>query len=174
MINAPFARECQSFLQQSCCSLGLKILDLSMRWSELSAATIKHRPRVSHMASIRQIEANRSNAKRSTGPKTAAGKTRSSRNALRHGLARSAIGDAAEIENVAVAIARGLGHQVTQASAMALARQKLALLRLRSLRQAMLAALLNCPVPAGVKRMNILDRYERAALAKQKRALRAL
>ncbi|MDA9454357.1 hypothetical protein ABIF61_003047 [Bradyrhizobium japonicum] len=94
------------------------------------------------MASIRQIEANRSNAKRSTGPKTAPGKARSSQNALRHGLARSAIGDAAEIENLAVAIARGLGHPVTPDAAMALARSKLALLRLRSLRQAMMAALL--------------------------------
>ena len=38
------------------------------------------------MASEKQIAANRANAKRSTGPKTAAGKLRSSRNAFRHGL----------------------------------------------------------------------------------------
>ena len=38
------------------------------------------------MASKRQIDANRRNAQRSTGPRTAAGKTRSSANALRHGL----------------------------------------------------------------------------------------
>src|SRR5262249_40328538 len=38
------------------------------------------------MTSLRQIEANRDNALKSTGPKTEAGKQRSRRNALRHGF----------------------------------------------------------------------------------------
>ena len=38
------------------------------------------------MATQSQIEANRNNAKQSTGPRTQAGKQRSSRNALKHGL----------------------------------------------------------------------------------------
>ena len=38
------------------------------------------------MVSRRQLEANRSNAKRSTGPKTGLGKARAARNSLRHGL----------------------------------------------------------------------------------------
>lgn len=38
------------------------------------------------MSSFRQIEANRGNALKGTGPKTEAGKRRSRRNALRHGL----------------------------------------------------------------------------------------
>ena len=38
------------------------------------------------MTSFRQIEANRRNALRSTGPKTEAGKRRSQRNSVRHGL----------------------------------------------------------------------------------------
>ena len=38
------------------------------------------------VASEKQIAASRTNAKRSTGPRTAAGKLRSSRNAYRHGL----------------------------------------------------------------------------------------
>ena len=38
------------------------------------------------MTSQKQIEANRRNAKQSTGPRTTAGKQRTSQNALKHGL----------------------------------------------------------------------------------------
>ena len=38
------------------------------------------------MTSLKQIEANRRNAENSTGPRSKAGKQRSSRNAIRHGL----------------------------------------------------------------------------------------
>src|SRR6267378_7216154 len=47
------------------------------------------------MTSFRQIEANRRNAIRSTGPNTEEGKRRSRRNALRHGLCAETV-----IENV--------------------------------------------------------------------------
>jgi hypothetical protein len=43
------------------------------------------------MTSLRQIEANRCNAIKSTGPKTAAGKMRSRRNAVRHGLSAETV-----------------------------------------------------------------------------------
>src|ERR1700761_1391396 len=43
------------------------------------------------MTSLRQIEANRRNAANSTGPKTKAGKLRSRRNALRHGLSAETV-----------------------------------------------------------------------------------
>jgi hypothetical protein len=43
------------------------------------------------MTSFRQIEANRRNALRSTGPKTEQGKRRSRRNAVRHGLAAETV-----------------------------------------------------------------------------------
>ena len=43
------------------------------------------------MTSIRQIEANRRNALRSTGPSTEQGKRRSRRNALRHGLSAETV-----------------------------------------------------------------------------------
>ena len=39
------------------------------------------------MASDRQLLANRQNSRRSSGPRSAAGKSQASRNALRHGLA---------------------------------------------------------------------------------------
>jgi len=47
------------------------------------------------MATEKQIAANRANAKRSTGPKTAAGKLKSSRNAYRHGLSGPLLSDPA-------------------------------------------------------------------------------
>src|SRR6516164_4940136 len=43
------------------------------------------------MSSYRQIDANRRNALRSTGPRTEAGKQQSRRNALRHGLTAETI-----------------------------------------------------------------------------------
>jgi hypothetical protein len=43
------------------------------------------------MTSPKQLEANRTNAKHSSGPKSTNGKARSSRNALKHGLVSSEI-----------------------------------------------------------------------------------
>ncbi len=43
------------------------------------------------MATLAQIEANRRNAERSTGPQTAEGKTRSCRNRLSHGFTSSVV-----------------------------------------------------------------------------------
>jgi len=43
------------------------------------------------MTSFRQIEANRCNATKSTGPKTEAGKMRSRQNAVRHGLSAETV-----------------------------------------------------------------------------------
>jgi hypothetical protein len=48
------------------------------------------------MTSFRQIEANRRNALRSTGPKTDDGKQRSRRNAVRHGLTAETVIDGLE------------------------------------------------------------------------------
>jgi hypothetical protein len=61
------------------------------------------------MASPKQIAANRRNAKKSTGPRTAAGKTRASRNALRHGLTKRLSGAevARDVEVLAQEIAGG-------------------------------------------------------------------
>ena len=48
------------------------------------------------MSSLRQIEANRRNASRSTGPNTEEGKLRSRRNAVRHGLCAETVIEIAE------------------------------------------------------------------------------
>src|SRR3954454_23896741 len=52
------------------------------------------------MTTFKQIEANRRNARRSTGPTTAEGKLRSRRNAVRHGLtAETVIGALEDAED---------------------------------------------------------------------------
>src|SRR6516225_11504299 len=71
----------------------------------MSVAGVKRheRPRtdrIAAMASEKQLRANRENAKRSTGPKTAAGRLTSSRNALRHGLSRPLEADPAALIRV--------------------------------------------------------------------------
>jgi len=48
------------------------------------------------MTSLRQIEANRRNARLSTGPTTEKGKRRSRQNAIRHGLTAETVIDALE------------------------------------------------------------------------------
>jgi hypothetical protein len=126
------------------------------------------------MASNRQIEANRSNAKRSTGPKTLRGKARSSGNALRHGLARTCKQEDPAFANLMVAIGLGLGCEIGSDTAAAIAQAKCELWRVRLVRQAMLAALWEGPVVDIARRLDGLERYERGALAAQKRALRSL
>jgi hypothetical protein len=126
------------------------------------------------MASKRQIEANRTNAERSTGPTTRAGKARSSRNALRHGLSRSAVQDNVALEMLASTITTCLEQHVISSATRDLAQAKLRLKDIRSFRREMLAALLECPSSKHMKRIAGLERYERAARAEQKRALRCL
>ena len=60
------------------------------------------------MTTEKQIAANRENAKKSTGPRTADGKRKSRRNAVRHGLTAETVIDvleeAADYEALAAAI----------------------------------------------------------------------
>jgi hypothetical protein len=118
------------------------------------------------MTSDRQIEANRRNAKFSTGPRTKQGKAASSRNALRHGLSQRDGG-----QSPAVAATRhragGASDQIAE-----LCSNEEDLARIRVYRCALLAQIMVIPRPELLKRLRGLERYERAAYTKLKRALR--
>lgn len=116
------------------------------------------------MASNRQIEANRGNAKRSTGPRTEAGKARSSRNSFRHGLSRP-MANGSDCELSAMTYER-----LTDGAGVV--RAKTELVRIRAARSALLAAFLSDPDPKLAKRLRGIDRYERKAFAKQRWLLR--
>jgi hypothetical protein len=122
------------------------------------------------MATERQIAANRANAKKSTGPKTAAGKIRCSRNAFRHGLSRPMLEDAVmltKIEAIAHAIVDNAGGEHQQA----FARSQLDLQRIRDVRTCLFTDAANGTSDVcALRRLVALDRYERLARTKRRRA----
>jgi hypothetical protein len=166
------------------------------------------------MITDRKISANRRNAARSTGPRSAEGRARSSRNSLRHGLSAAYSSDRAlspQAERLAVLLADNETdpHRLAHARIAALA--QMTVLRVRAARvtllnkksveqtdaapglsplQRLLAILQpepeNSPTGrAGAEWIGVtysehlpalirLDRYERTALARRARALRAL
>jgi hypothetical protein len=126
------------------------------------------------MASEKQIAANRANAMRSTGPKTVAGRLKSSRNAFRHGLSGPARSDPmtlAKVDDIAHVLA---GEQATEDQLTSVAdftRAQLELLRIRSTRTELMAKIdLNDNNLQELRRLVALDRYERYALTKRRRA----
>lgn len=130
------------------------------------------------MASDRQIAANRANAKRSTGPKTALGRFNSSRNATRHGLSDSQPLSGAMVckfdmmMSALTAEEAGLEQSET-ATEFALA--QIELMRIRSVRAAMMAEIdIEVMDLRVLKRLRALDRYERYALTRRMRASRKL
>ena len=126
------------------------------------------------MATEKQIAANRANAKHSTGPKTIAGKMKSSRNAYRHGLSGPLRLDpvtSAKAEVIAHALAGAVPNEKTLASAAEFAGAQLELLRIRSRRAELLAKIgLDFNNTQELRRLAALDRYERYACTKRRRA----
>jgi hypothetical protein len=86
------------------------------------------------MASERQIAANRRNARKSTGPRSGAGKNRSSRNTYRHGLTLSITSAAAfakQLDKLARKIAGNTNDAITLERAREIAQAELELARVR-------------------------------------------
>ncbi|MCK1703671.1 hypothetical protein IVA86_20255 [Bradyrhizobium sp. 146] len=118
------------------------------------------------MASKRQIEANRANAPRSTGPQTSAGNAASSLNAYRHGLSRWDEPAGSGFDAVLAKDLKGTDMDVAvQDLAQARSRQD----RLRALRLILIFAVIEGAEPKQMRYFSILERYEKAALSRQRR-----
>ena len=137
------------------------------------------------MTTPRQFEANRSNARASTGPRSKAGKARAGRNARRHGLS-SAIASDPAAAGAAEALARRIAGDGAGPAAMALARAfaeaQIDLDRVRKVRRHVLGRLMADPDDGAedkvdrsklVRQLRRLERYEHRALARRRRAIRA-
>ena len=135
------------------------------------------------MTSDRKATSNRKNAQNSTGPRSEFGRRHSSRNALRHGLAIAIGSDPSfskDIESLATTLASGRGGQIVLEFARQVAEAHLDLVRIRELRAERLVALLANP-EAKLEDYSELDenlaqleRYERRAFSRRKRALLAM
>jgi len=142
-------------------------LDASEVWA------YKLRNQAGSMVSERQRAANRANAKRSTGPKTAAGKLRSSRNALTHGLSASIFPSSAENSDAFCSPESYKGKRQHEPGSE-LAKTQSTLSHIRLIRANLVAAVLEEPSARAIKRLKALDRYERAALRKRRKAMNNL
>ena len=138
------------------------------------------------MSTSRQIEANRDNARSSTGPRTERGRARASRNARRHGLSVSVVSDPRLSERVEE-LARHLVGETASPAVLEVARRfaeaQIDLDRIRKARyHACLlgvdkgteptAAEVELIVRERVRQLKSLDRYERRALSRRRSAAR--
>ena len=146
------------------------------------------------MTSPAKIAANRRNAQRSTGPRSAAGKARARRNAFRHGLATPARLDHAamdRIDDLVVALTRDFPSQLELELATVAAEAQSEIERVRQAKVRMVnrayahlrdegGRLLSAGERAALAfagKTEILmacERYERRAISRRNRALRAL
>src|SRR5260221_6308975 len=147
------------------------------------------------MTSERKISANRANAKASTGPSTARGKSKAAQNARRHGLSISTSADpvrAAEVKNLAREIAGRKANAETLDVAHGIAEASIDLVRIRKARHELfstkrpfekMASPKIEPIQAKqfaielldlTKRLELISRYERRALSRRKFDIREL
>ena len=132
----------------------------------------------------KKIIANRANAQASTGPRTHRGKARASKNALRHGLSLPVLADqaqSAEIEELAQAIAAKAADHRAIDSARKIAEAHIDLVRIRLAQRMLCSQTLSDADTAGtditevarIKMLVAMDRYERRAFSRRKRAIRS-
>jgi hypothetical protein len=146
------------------------------------------------VSSARKIAANRANARGSTGPKTAQGRTRAARNALRHGLNVPIYSDPAiteELDMLAREIAGAEAHAEVRGLARGVAEAYFDLRRVRLARHRHLVDALRAdaqtdvasPLDIGAgkfaltasqtKKLLAMDRYEGGARLRLKSAIQA-
>jgi hypothetical protein len=129
------------------------------------------------MTSESRTAANRANAKKSTGPRTQGGKAKAGRNALRHGLALGP-GDSGlseETERLAKAICQHDRDLVSYRQALTIAESFLAIARVRAARVRILETAPESPsLHLALPKILRLERYERRALSRRRRALRTM
>jgi hypothetical protein len=134
------------------------------------------------VASDRKIAANRKNAKNSTGPKSRAGKRRSRANAFRHGLAIDIgvdSGVAEQIERLTLAMTSP-GPLMQTPLLRQLAEVEVDLQRIRKIRAGIFRSALQqtdarLPYCGDLNsQLEKLERYERRAMSRRKRVLRAI
>ena len=139
------------------------------------------------MTTPRQFKANQDNARASTGPRTKAGRARAAQNARRHGLSVAIACNPTLAEEADVLARRIVGNGAAPAAlalARAFAEAQIDLDRIRKVRRHVLARFMADPdgdnlgddVGDEVDRSELmrqlqrLERYERRALARRKRA----
>lgn len=134
------------------------------------------------MASEKQIRANRANARKSTGPRTAEGRLKSSRNAFRHGLSLPLELDPAMLEKAKLLMQNWAteGQQLAMAE---IVHAQLDLLRIRTVRNQLMQKLdllageqasSDLTSAEALWRLLAVDRYEAQASRKRRRALHGL
>jgi hypothetical protein len=132
------------------------------------------------MTSERKIAANRNNARKSTGPRTEAGRATSRQNARRHGLATGIGSDPAfrdDIEMLAALLSRASGRENIGEFAREAAEAHLDLVRIRKIRAGVYARMRffgdasTEDLMEAAEQFERLERYERRAFSRRKRAM---
>ena len=112
------------------------------RWSMTLAKSHRQRPDVT---TERQIAANRRNARKSTGPRSSAGRKRASHNSHRHGLTAT-IASSAELNKLVERLARKIAGNTTDPvileCARTVAQAELDLARIRRVKVALIERML--------------------------------